>query len=108
MPSPTLEAIREAGGLSLTALSRLEKRFSQALRHTPASRVNLRLAVRHVVVELEAQGATRDVTRRLVQFIVDHHPERDDLDRTSMVTGRRESDRIVQSMMQWVNELHSV
>lgn len=106
MSSPALEAVRDAGGLSLTALSRLERRFSEALRHTPASPVNLRLAVRHIVVELEAQGATSDVIRRLLQFIVDHHPERDDLDRTSMLTGRRESDRIIQKMMEWVNELH--
>jgi hypothetical protein len=84
----------------------LERRFTEALRHVPASRVNLRLAVRHVVNELEPQGVSSEVVRRLVKFIADHHPERDDLDRTSMVTGERESDRVVRQMLGWVDEAH--
>ena len=99
MSSPALEAVRAAGGLSLTSLSRLERRFAEALRNLPASRVNLRLAVRHIVVELKAQGANSDASRRIVQFVAVHHPERDDLDRVSMVTGRRESDGLIQKMM---------
>ncbi|MDB4878275.1 MAG: hypothetical protein JWM41_4721 [Gemmatimonadetes bacterium] len=106
MPSPTLEAVRASGGLSLTAISRLERRFTEALRHVPSSRVNLRLAVRHVVTELEVQDVSSDVVRRFVRFVADHHPERDDLDRTSMVTGERESDRVVRQMMEWVDELN--
>jgi hypothetical protein len=108
MPSPTLEAVRATGGLSLTAISRLERRFGEALRHTPAARVNLRLAVRYLVAELAEQGTPSEVIRGFVKFLADHHPERDDLDRTSMVTGQRESDRVTGQMMGWVDELYPI
>jgi hypothetical protein len=91
----------------LTSIASVERRFSEALRHKPAARINLRLAVRHMVVELHAQGVPGDVTRRFVHFIVEHHPDRDDLDRTSMVSGHRESDLIVAQMLEWATELHS-
>jgi hypothetical protein len=102
-----LEGVRRSGGLSLTAIARIERRFSEALRHRPAARINLRLAVRHMVVELDAQGVASDVTRRLIQYIVEHHTDRDDLDHTSMVSGLRDSDIIVAQMLEWVIELHS-
>jgi hypothetical protein len=105
--SPVLDEVRRSGGLSLTAIARIERRFSEALRHRPAARINLRLAVRYMVVELDAQGVPSDVTRRLITYIVEHHPDRDDLDRTSMVSGLRESDLIVAQMLEWVAELHS-
>ena len=104
MTSPVLQAVKAAGGLSVTALARLERRFSEALRHVPNGRVNLRLAVRHVIAELDAQGSAGSA-RRLIQFVADHHPDRDDLDRTSMVTGERESDRVVRQMLAWVDEM---
>ena len=107
MASPVLDAVRRSGGLSLTAIARIERRFSEALRHRPAARINLRLAVRKMVVELDAQGVPSDVTRRLVRYIVEHHPDRDDLDHISMVSGLRESDVIVAQMLEWVTELHS-
>jgi hypothetical protein len=105
--SPTLDAIRSEGGLSLTALSRLERRFGEALRHVPNSRVNLRLAVRHLVAELAAQDVPFSVASRMVQYIAEQHPDRHDLDRTSMVTGERESDRVVRQMLDWVEEVRA-
>ncbi|HEY5062520.1 MAG TPA: hypothetical protein VII52_13345 [Gemmatimonadaceae bacterium] len=107
MSKLVLDAVRRSGGLSLTAIARIERRFAEALRHRPAARINLRLAVRYLVLELHAQGVSSDVTRRLVEYIVEHHPDRDDLDHTSMVSGLRESDVIVAQMREWVTELHA-
>jgi hypothetical protein len=104
MTSPVLQAVKASGGLSVTALARLERRFSEALRHVPNGRVNLRLAVRHVIAELDAQGSA-GASRRLISYVAEHHPDRDDLDRTSMVTGERESDRVVKQMLAWVDEM---
>jgi hypothetical protein len=39
-----------------------------------------------------------------VLYVTDHHPDRDDLDRTSMLTGERESERLVRQMLIWVDE----
>jgi hypothetical protein len=102
--SPALIAARARGGLPLPALARLERRFADALRHIPNSRVNLRLAVRSLVEELAAGHASDSSASRMVLYVTDHHPDRDDLDRTSMLTGERESDRLVRQMLIWVDE----
>jgi hypothetical protein len=96
---------RIAGGLSLTSISRLERRFIEALRQVPAARVNLRLAVRQLVTELEAQHVSTSVARRLVRFVTEQHPDKDEVDRVSMITGVRESDKIMRQMMDWIDEL---
>jgi hypothetical protein len=95
--------LRARGGLSITSVARLEYRFAEALRHRPNCRVNLRLAVNALVSELDAIGAPREVARRLITLVVEHHPDRHNFDRVSVLTGERESERVGREMNAWLD-----
>jgi hypothetical protein len=102
MMMQAFDELRATGGLSVGAIARLEFRFVEALRYRPGSRVNLRIAVNGLVAEIDAIGAPRDAARRLIAHIAEHHPDRDALDRVSVLTGERESERLEREMIGWL------
>lgn len=101
-----VEALRHAGGLPVNSLARLENRVSDVLHYRASARINLRIAVQRLLIELRDVGASNPTARRFMAFVLEHHPEVEALDRVSVVTGARESERLRSDVASWIDEIH--
>jgi hypothetical protein len=81
---------------------RLSEAFERALRNQSLSRSNLRPVVFQVIEYAVAAGETREHAAELLMSFLAEHPRRDELDRISLIDGRRTSDRLLEEIRSWL------
>jgi hypothetical protein len=81
---------------------RLSEAFERALRNQSVSRSNLRPVVFQVIEHAVAAGETHERAADVLLTFLAEHPRRDELDRISLIDGRRTSERLLDEIRSWL------
>ena len=84
---------------------RLASAFERAMRSRATGKHNLRVMVQEIARSALLLGAERPAIRQAVLSFLDQQPSRHQLDRVSMVSGERTSERLLTQVAEWIEEV---
>jgi hypothetical protein len=82
---------------------RVTEAFERALRIQSLSRSGLRAVIFEVIDHAVASGESPERGAEVLLAFLAEHPRRDELDRVSLIDGRRASDRVLDQVRSWID-----